>query len=240
MFDERTADFIKVLTNVLTKKSCLATIVSLVMSQPHRARKPVFDPKKDRRSNERPSVGVKGRIFFPDRQYDEDCIVVDLSPDGAGLRATFSAATGERLILYVDGLGRFEGKIIWRDRLRIGVQFKCSETKRARVADLIAAYLEFGSVSATAVRETSRVRGRAALHSFTRASGEKLACEIVDMALSGASLRTDERPDVGETILFGRTIALVVRHTACGIAVTFTGTSQPRLVASMSGPTAPL
>jgi hypothetical protein len=210
------------------------------MSQPHRARKPVFDPKKDRRSKERPNVGVKGTIFFPDRQYDEDCVVVDLSPDGAGLRATFSAASGERLILYVDGLGRFEGKIVWRDRLRVGVQFKCSDTKRARVAEMIAAYLELGSVSATAVRQTSRLSGKAALYSFTRASGEKLACEIVDMALSGASLQTDDRPDVGETIFFGRTIALVVRHTAFGIAVTFTGTSQPRLVASTPGPVEPL
>ncbi len=200
------------------------------MSQLHRARKPAFDPKKDRRSNERPNIGVKGTIFFPDRQYEEQCAVVDLSPDGAGLKATFSAASGERLILYVDGLGRFEGKIVWRDRLRIGVQFKCSETKRARVADLIAAYLEFGSVSATAVRQTSCLSGEAALHSFTRASGQNLACEIVDMALSGASLRTDERPDVGETIFFGRTPALVIRHTDCGIAISFTGSIAMEVV----------
>ena len=221
--------------NPLTRKWRLAAIVSGIMSQPHRARKPVFDPRKDRRSNERPTVAVKGTIFFPDREYEEQCAVVDLSPDGAGLKATFSAASGEPLILFIGGLGRFEGKIVWRDRLRVGVQFRYSETKRARVAELIAAYLEFGSVSATAVRKTTRLGGKAGWHSFMRASGEKIVCEIVDMALSGASLKTDERPDVGETVFFGRTNALVVRHTDCGIAVTFTGSiapesAQPELV----------
>ena len=109
------------------------------------------------------------------------------------------------------------------------MQFKFSEIKRTRVADLIAAFVECGSVSATAVRQTSRLSGKTALHTFTRASGEKLACEIVDMALSGASLRTDERPAVGETVFFGRTVALVVRHTDCGIAITFTGSIAPEV-----------
>lgn len=206
------------------------------MSQPHRAPRP--DPKKERRSKERPTFGAKGTIFFPDRQYEEQCVVVDLSPDGGGLKATFSAALGERLILYIDGLGRFEGKIVWRDRLRVGVQFKCSELKRARVADLIAAYLEFGAVRATARRETRRLSGKACLHSFVRASGQKIACEIIDMALSGASLRTDERPDIGEAIRFGRTMAVVVRHTSGGIAVAFSGADQVQLVAH--APTEPL
>jgi hypothetical protein len=183
------------------------------------------DPKKDKRARTRALVGVKGRIFFPARQYEEECLVCDLSPDGAGLKSSCSGAIGANVILYVDGLGRFEGTIARHDRLRVGIKFKCSEVKRARIAELIANYVELGAVSSTALRDRSRQQGGVALHYFSLQSGETMSCEIVDIALSGASLRTDERPPIGETISFGKTLAMVVRHTDSGIAVSFMGSS---------------
>src|SRR5215471_10332471 len=80
-------------------------------------------PRGERRARERAPVGVKGRIFFPARQWEEECVVSDLSPDGAGLKSSCSAAVGAAAVLYVDGLGRFEGKIVRHDRLRLGVKF---------------------------------------------------------------------------------------------------------------------
>jgi len=188
-----------------------------------RRRNVSHDPKKDKRARSRAQVGVKGRIFFPSRQYEEECLVCDLSPDGAGLKTSCSGAVGAQVILYVDGLGRFEGSIARHDRLRVGIKFKCSDVKRARIAELIASYVELGAVTSTSLRERARQNGGLALHYFSLASGETMRCEIVDIALSGASLRTQERPPVGETISFGKTAALVVRHTDCGIAVTFMG-----------------
>ena len=195
------------------------------MALSDRNRNIALDPKKERRARSRSRIGVKGKIFFPTRQYEEECLVCDLSPDGAGLKSSCSGAVGSQVILYVDGLGRFEGKIARHDRLRVGVQFKCSDAKRARIAELIASFVELGAVSSTALRDRSRQKGTVALHYFVMQSGQTMSCEIVDIALSGASLRTDERPAVGETISFGKTAALVVRHTDCGIAVTFMGTN---------------
>jgi hypothetical protein len=91
---------------------------------------------------------------------------------------------------------------------------------------------ESGWLSSTTMLPKTRLSEIVTQHSFTGPSGEKQMCQIIDMALSGASLRTDERPNVGETILFGKTTALVVRHTTCGIAVTFPGTNAPKTMSS--------
>lgn len=178
-------------------------------------------PCGERRARQRAPVGVKGKIFFPERKWEEECVVSDLSPDGAGLKSSCSAAIGALAVLYVDGLGRFEGKIVRHDRLRLGVKFGFSEAKRARLAQMIADFVERGDIKATSLRARSRLTGSHALHQFVLASGQSQDCEIVDIALSGASLRTDVRPAVGETITFGKTTAVVVRHTASGIAVSF-------------------
>jgi hypothetical protein len=197
----------------------LGCTVNMPLSE--RRRSVPRDPKKNKRARSRAQVGVRGKIFFPSRQYEEECLVCDLSPDGAGLKTSCSGAVGSPVILYVDGLGRFEGTIARHDRLRVGIKFKCSDVKRARIAELIASYVELGVVNSTSLRERTRRNGDLAVHYFSLLSGETMRCEVVDIALSGASFRTDKRPPVGEIISFGRTSAMVVRHTEFGIAVTF-------------------
>jgi hypothetical protein len=186
----------------------------------------------ERRARQRVPVGVKGKIFFPERQWEEECVVSDLSPDGAGLKSSCSAPVGALAILYVDGLGRFEGKIVRHDRLRLGVKFGFSEAKRARLAQMIVDFVERGDIKSTSLRARSRLTGNLALHQFVLSSGQSRDCEIVDIALSGASLRTDVRPPVGETITFGKTTAVVVRHTAFGIAVSFQDAAERELAAT--------
>jgi len=193
-------------------------------------------PRGERRARQRATVGVKGKIFFPQRQWEEECVVSDLSPDGAGLKSSCSAAVGTLAVLYVDGLGRFEGKIVRHDRLRLGVRFGFSEAKRARLAQMIADFVERGEIRSTRVRARSRLTGSHALHQFVLPSGQARDCEIVDIALSGASLRTDIRSPVGETITFGKTMAVVVRHTACGIAVSFQDSAEREFASAGHAP----
>jgi hypothetical protein len=61
------------------------------------------------------------------------------------------------------------------------------------------------------------------LQYFISADGSKIDCEIVEIALGGASFRTISRPRLGEMLAFGETAGRVVRHTDEGIAVEFVG-----------------
>jgi hypothetical protein len=51
--------------------------------------------------------------------------------------------------------------------------------------------------------------------------GRSYKCRIVDVSLSGASLKTDVRPELGIAIDIGKMRARIVRHTEDGIAVEF-------------------
>ena len=188
----------------------------------------LFDPSKDMRVQRRTRLEVQGTIFLPDEKYEEKCLVLDLSPDGAGLKSTCSAAIGTRVILHIQGLGRYEGTLIRHDRVRVGVQFKYSEAKRARIAETIAAYLECGPSSPTSGRTDPRMAVSAIPHKFVLASGETNECEIVDIALSGIAFKAAVRPAIGERVVFGNSAAVVVRHTNDGFAVALSALSESK------------
>lgn len=183
--------------------------------------------RSERRIRKRWGVSIPGKLFVPDRQVEGSCAVLDLSADGAGLKSACSAAMGARVVLYVDGFGRYEGRVVQRDRLRLGVQFVCTDAKRARIVEQIASFVQNGKVATTDLRRAERTQKGESLQCFRLASGRAVPCEIADMALTGASLNTQIRPPVGEIIRFGGMSAVVVRHTETGIAVKFLGPSEP-------------
>jgi hypothetical protein len=54
-----------------------------------------------------------------------------------------------------------------------------------------------------------------------------VACEVVDLSLSGLSLKTTVKPPIGEVITIGQVSGRVVRHHESGIAVEFCGGKKP-------------
>jgi PilZ domain len=192
-----------------------------VMGLVNRIQNSVFDPWNELRAQRRTRFKIRGTILFPEKQYEQKCLVLDLSPDGAGLKSACSPVLSSRVVLYVDGLGRFEGTIIRQDRLHVGVQFKYSEAMRERIAGQISIYRQHGPLNSPATRDWPRLCAAEIPHSFVRESGQTQLCDISDIALSGASFISDIRPDVGERVFFGKAVAVVVRHTEEGFAVTF-------------------
>jgi hypothetical protein len=187
-----------------------------------------FDLSRDRRIQRRTRVEVKGTIYFIEAKYEEKCLVVDLSPDGAGLKSTCSAALGSHVILVIEGLGRYEGTLVRHDRVYVGVRFKYCELKRARIAKRIAAHVEYGPSYQTSARAHERIAPSAVHHKFVLESGESSDCEMVDIALSGIAFKSKVCPPVGERLFFGKSAAVVVRHTKDGFAVALSHASEPK------------
>src|SRR6185312_4515671 len=65
---------------------------------------------QERRRHQRVKVNLLGRYMLADRR-EFPCQVVDMSPGGMALVAPVTGHPGERVIAYVDHLGRLEGKI---------------------------------------------------------------------------------------------------------------------------------
>src|SRR6202021_3839237 len=64
----------------------------------------------ERRRFQRVKVDLLGRYMLPDRR-EFPCQVVNMSPGGMAIIAPVGGAPGERIIAYVDHLGRLEGHV---------------------------------------------------------------------------------------------------------------------------------
>jgi hypothetical protein len=91
---------------------------------------------QDRRRYQRVRVNLLGRYMLSDRQ-EYPCQVVNMSPGGMALIAPTIGQMGERVIAYVDHLGRIEGTIA--RTLVNGFAMTVSATPRKR--DKLAAQL---------------------------------------------------------------------------------------------------
>src|SRR5712691_5318279 len=77
------------------------------MPQPRPTHPP---PPRERRRHQRVRVNLLGRYMLADRR-EFPCQVINMSPGGIALIAPIAGQPGERVIAYVDHLGRLEGKI---------------------------------------------------------------------------------------------------------------------------------
>jgi len=56
---------------------------------------------------------------------------------------------------------------------------------------------------------------------FTRENGKTVNCDVLDLSLAGASLRTMSRPSFGEWIKIGKTVARVTWYHEDGVGIDF-------------------
>jgi len=55
------------------------------------------------------------------------------------------------------------------------------------------------------------------------ADGQLVACEVLDLSVSGVSLKTKLRPPIGEFVLIGQMAGRIARHHDQGIGIEFVG-----------------
>ena len=185
----------------------------------------------ERKKAEEPlHIDLPGRLFFPEGERELACRIVSLSRDGAVLECAVSVAEGSSLVLYADGLGRFEAQAL-AGGPGVGIKFICTPAKRARIAEQVAALKEEGLEAAKLRRhEISNRNGK--IH-FTRANGQVVPCEIIDISVTGITLKTGARPVIGECVLIAQTAGRVARYHDYGIGIEFLG----RAVLGSAAPT---
>jgi hypothetical protein len=181
--------------------------------------------KAERRQFLRVRVELAGRLFLPADGREARCQIVDLSPGGAQIVSEIVPPADTQVILYIDGFGRFEGAVVRPSDSSFGVRFQCSTLKREKIAEQLTIYMNRDLVEESVVRRHDRAPTKGFAR-FTRANGDLVSCEVLDLSLSGVSLKTDARPPLGEVVLIGQTAGRVVRHHEGGIAIEFV-TAQP-------------
>jgi hypothetical protein len=172
----------------------------------------------EKRAHKRVPIAIAGKLFFPSTDTEQDCIVTDISLGGATLQCDEQPAVGTELVLYLPGFDRFAGAIVRSTCEEAGMHFDCTDAKRERLAEKIMLHIAGVLPDATQTRRAERV---GAPRRFTRPGGAVVSFEVIDISLTGASLRTPARPPIGEIVMVGTTPGRVCRHFDDGIALEF-------------------
>lgn len=184
---------------------------------------PVIEKAKaERRRFKRVRVDLPGRMFVPAENRETPCMVIDLSPGGAAIECEGDVPPETQIVLYIDGFGRFEGAVVSRAAGGFGVRFHCTQLKRERVAEQLTLFANKNLLGEADLRRHDRSPAKGFTR-FTRADGETVKCEVLDLSLSGVSLRTNVRPPIGEFVLIGQMAGRVARIHENGIGVEFVG-----------------
>jgi hypothetical protein len=181
---------------------------------------------RERRRFQRVRVNLLGRYMLADRR-EFPCQVINMSPGGIAMIAPVSGQPGERVIAYIDHLGRLEG-VVARQFLN-GFAMTISATARKR--DKLAAQLTWlanrSILNLPEDRRHDRITPRNPNGRMILANGINVGCRIIDVSLSGAAIATTQRPEVGSPITIVRIPGRVVRHIEDGIAIEFTRLQHP-------------
>ena len=177
--------------------------------------------RSDRRRYRRVRVDLPGKLFTPADGLEHACTVVDLSPGGANLTCEApSLAKDMPVVVYVNTFGRFEGSVARREGTNVGVRFVSTALKRERTAEQLTLFMNRTLIDEADIRRDDRTPTKG-LTRFTRADGQLVPCEVLDLSMSGVSVKTDVRPPVGEFVLIGQLAGRVARHHEDGVGIEF-------------------
>ena len=186
--------------------------------------KPRIVPRsEERRRHQRVKVNLLGRYMLADRR-EFPCQVVDMSPGGMAVVAPVVGNPGERVIAYVDHLGRLEGKIARLIDNGFAMTISATSRKRDKLAAQLTWLANRQILNLPEDRRHGRFTPRNPMARLILPNGTNVTCRVIDLSASGAAIAIapDLRPAVGSAITIGKTSGRVVRHIDDGFAIEFT------------------
>jgi hypothetical protein len=188
----------------------------------------VLPLSEERRRHQRVRVNLLGRFMLQDgREFP--CQVVNMSPGGMAVIAPVSGEAGERVIAYVDHLGRLEGQISRLFANGFAMSIAASTRKRDKLAAQLTWLANRHILDQAEDRRHERIVPRNPSARLILPNGTNVSCRIIDMSLSGAGIgiSSELRPSVGAMVTIGKVSGRVVRHLEHGFAVEFTRLQHP-------------
>ncbi len=197
---------------------------------------PLTKPKilplaEERRRFQRVKVNLLGRYMLEDRR-EFPCQVINMSPGGMALVAPVIGQPGERVIAYVDHLGRLEGKIARHIDNGFAMTISASARKRDKLAAQLTWIANRHILNLPEDRRHGRFVPRNPLARLILPNGNNIAVRVIDLSQSGAAVAIgpDQRPPVGAMVMLGKTQGRVVRHIEDGFALEFTRLQHPDFI----------
>ena len=174
----------------------------------------------ERRRHQRVRVAVLGRYMLANRQ-EFPCQTIDMSPGGVALIAPVRGAFKERVICYIDQIGRVEGVVARLLDNGFALALNVPLVKREKLADQLTWLGNRHALGMPEDRRHERVLPRVLRSTLRLPDGRACPVKLIDVSISGAALTAEIRPAVGTAVVLGRTPAHVVRGFNGGVAIEF-------------------
>ena len=174
---------------------------------------------------QRVKVSVLGRYMLADRR-EFPCQILEMSPGDAVVIAPVAGIAGEKVIAYVDHIGRIEGTILNQMEGGFLMDIAASPRKRDKMAAQLTWLANKEVLNLPEDRRHERVVPDIRHSTVVLDDGRRYNCKIIDISLSGAAIELDVRPAMGTPVTLGRMRARVVRHFQNGVAVEFASAQE--------------
>ncbi len=186
---------------------------------------------EERRRYQRVRIDLLGRLMLENRQ-EYPCRIINMSPGGAAVMADTPGRVGERVIAYVDHLGRLEGKIARAFEGGFAMSIGATPRKREKLAAQLTWLANREILNLPEDRRHGRVVPRNPTARLILPRGINITCRVIDISLSGAAVAVPpaQLPPIGSAITIGKTPGRVVRHIDDGFAIEFTRLLHPDFV----------
>lgn len=176
--------------------------------------------KTERRNFQRVRIKVYGRFMLEDRT-EYPCQVLDMSPGDALVRADRIGEPGEKVIAYIDHIGRIEGVVTRTMQDGFAMTILASDRKKDKLAAQLTWLANKHELDLPEDRRHERVAPRNPISVVQLSDGRQYQCRIIDLSLSGAAIEIDVRPAIGTQVTLGTMRGQVVRHFEDGVAIEF-------------------
>ncbi len=177
-------------------------------------------PRRDQRTFQRVPINMQGRLMLAN--YEEfECTVIDMSPGDMYVVCLGRPRANERVVAYIDHLGRVEGNVLSTDGHGFSMSINATDRKREKLAAQLTWLANKHELGLPEDRRHDRLTPRTIQSELTLEDGSRYDCRIMDLSLSGAAVDVDARPPIGTAVRLGNMRGRVVRHFVEGVAIEF-------------------
>jgi hypothetical protein len=174
----------------------------------------------ERRRHQRVAVALLGRYMLSDRK-EYPCQTVDVSPGGVLLTAPVKGLIGERVVVYLEHLGRIEGEVTRHTAQGFAISIHAAPRKRDKLASQLTWLANRQVLGLPEDRRHERITPRVLTTVLRLDNGREVAARIIDVSMSGAAVAVEPKPPIGAAVTIGSTAGKVVRHFQNGVAIEF-------------------
>lgn len=179
----------------------------------------ILDAQENRRF-QRVAVTLFGRYMLETRR-EYPCQTVEMSPGDMTLFAPVKAKIGEKVVVYLDEIGRFAGVAMRQTETGFVIVMNLPPMKRDKLADQLTWFANRNAFNLPEDRRHERFTPLMQRSILRLPDGQEVIVKIRDMSLSGVGVETEARPPIGSRVIVGQTRARVVRHFDGGVGAEF-------------------